>query len=413
MGCLFPKPTKEDFQEDIENVCSAQTKKRKSTISENRFMIEDKRRRSKAKSVRLRKNQSPRKKDDRARKARSVNHSSSKKNSSRLRTKTVDLPKCHVCSRPSNVMYGSGRRIIVKVHGKFQKKTFVFCSKDHAPSCVNCEKDDFDSAIIENWDSDKCYYCSENCYSRTHRVRDSVVRGTEKMMGSAMAEMRMTEFENDFDEMMRKVAPILSATMSVPTCRYCRCPFLKEDKIQMIGALKAHMECAMRGHAVYTPTRKKPKEPPMAPRILAGFYIYQIEKDIKKCKQILPHKDPLKYAQAQYQYIFVTEMMRKGVVEVGRATKKQQSKKQMHYLFVNFRDERERIEKIEGMDPVELTFLPMDSGSAKTPKTPRSPLKKRSSNRLWSWKDVKEGRFKIRHQCNRGEGFQFHFDDYI
>ena len=77
------------------------------------------------------------------------------------------------------------------------------------------------------------------------------MKGTAKVMGAGKLELMSTEFENDFQEVMKKVAPILSATMQVPTCRYCRCPFLKDDKIQMVGALKAHMDCANRGQAVY------------------------------------------------------------------------------------------------------------------------------------------------------------------
>ena len=87
----------------------------------------------------------------------------------------------------------------------------------------------------------------------------------------------------------------------------------------------------------------------MSPRVLAGFYIHQIDKDIKKCKQILPHKDPIKYAQAQYQYIFVTEM--------DYMTKKnvKKTKRQMFYLFVNLEDARSRIEKIM-WSPVSFRF---------------------------------------------------------
>jgi len=250
MGCLFPKPDADS--PTIDTIEDVTTKQRKSRVKSNRFVVEDKKRR-KAKSVRLRKNSNN--KSDRTRKVQSVKIVSKKRTRSRAKTAAdSNLPKCHVCSRPANVMYGSGRRVIVKQYGTFKKKTLVFCSKEHAPSCANCDGDNFDSAIVKNLDEERenqTYYCSDKCYSRKHRVRESVVKGTEKAMGVAKAEMMSTEFENDFEEVMRKVAPILSATMQVPTCRYCRCPFQRNDTIQIVGALKAHMDCAARGQAVY------------------------------------------------------------------------------------------------------------------------------------------------------------------
>ena len=131
MGCLFPKPDaptpRNETIEDVEN------EHRKSRVKSNRFVLEDKKRR--AESVRLRKNTNS-SKLDRSRKAKSVKiSSSSSKKKSRSRAKTdATLPKCFVCARPSNVMYGSGRRIIIQQHGTFKKKTLVFCSKEHAPS---------------------------------------------------------------------------------------------------------------------------------------------------------------------------------------------------------------------------------------------------------------------------------------
>ena len=185
--------------------------------------------------------------------------------------------------------------------------------------------------------------------------------------------------------------------------RYCRCPFLKDDKIQIVGALKAHMDCAARGEAVYTSARKKPKELPMSPRVLAGFYIHQIDKDIKKCKQILPHKDPVKYAQAQYQYIFVTEF--------EYTTKKNvtKTKRQMFYLFVNLEEARSKIEKIEGIEPCELSFSPIESAASScSPRSPRSPAGRQA--KVWGWEDIKNGNFRVHHKCTRGEGFEFCFD---
>ena len=139
----------------------------------------------------------------------------------------------------------------------------------------------------------------------------------------------------------------------------------------------------------------------MSPRVLAGFYIHQIDKDIKKCKQILPHKDPIKYAQAQYQYIFVTEM--------DYMTKKnvKKTKRQMFYLFVNLEDARSRIEKIEGVEPCELSFFPIES-VASSPRSPRSPGRQA---KRWSWEDIENGNFRVRHKCTRGEGFEFQFDN--
>ena len=117
----------------------------------------------------------------------------------------------------------------------------------------------------------------------------------------------------------------------------------------------------------------------MSPRVLAGFYIHQIDKDIKKCKQILPHKDPIKYAQAQYQYIFVTEMDYMNKKNVKK------TKRQMFYLFVNLEDARSRIEKIEGVEPCELSFFPIES-VASSPRSPRSPGRQA---KRWSWEDMR------------------------
>jgi hypothetical protein len=140
----------------------------------------------------------------------------------------------------------------------------------------------------------------------------------------------------------------------------------------------------------------------MSPRVLAGFYVHQIEKDIKKCKEILPHKNPIKYAQAQYQYIFVTQ-----IDYVTKKTQTKKTKKQMFYLFVNLEEARSRIEKVEGVDPIELSFFPIDSAASScSPRSPRSP----GTRKVWTWEDIELGNFRIEHKCSRGEGFQFHFD---
>ena len=127
---------------------------------------------------------------------------------------------------------------------------------------------------------------------------------------------------------MKKIAPLLAATLRSPTCYFCRCEFKPKDRLSE-GVRKAHFDCAAAGKAIYGKTRKKPKDPPMQPRVIAGYMLHQIELDMKKCREVMPSKDPLKYAQTNHSIKFE--------VSCG-------GKKSRFFLFVNMKDARSAVD---------------------------------------------------------------------
>ena len=117
---------------------------------------------------------------------------------------------------------------------------------------------------------------------------------------------------------------------------------------------KAHFECAAAGKAVYNKTRKKPKDPPMQPRVIAGYMIHQIELDMKKCKQVTPDKDPMQYAEKNHCIKF----------EVSCGEKK----KCLFFMFVDLKHARNAVDNADGSDPVTFLFNSVDSKTQKLKK---------------------------------------------
>lgn len=281
----------------------------------------------------------------------SLKRNSKKRNSS----KHLELPTCFSssCTKLVDSLHGFGVTIKIKQQGQFGKKfsrDLVFCN-NCIPECQKCGNDlKTTQGLVENIQVLKLFYCSETCYRNAH-IKANTLKGmtTDSIGGSALLELKTTAFENNFEESMRKIAPILSATLQSPTCFFCRCPFLPKDKMSM-GIRKAHLDCAAAGKPVYSKTRKKPKDRPMQPRDVAGFLIYQIEQDIKQCKRVMPSKDPMDYAEKNHSIKF----------EVTCA-----GKKLRFYLFVDIEDGKIQVEKTKGYDPIHFIFKGVDKTTQK------------------------------------------------
>ena len=286
----------------------------------------------------------------------------SKRRSKKLRTSSkgspVTLEKCNSCNRNVDPLHGSGKKIQIKQFGQFGKKfsaTLCFCH-DCVPDCEKCSNElQSTGGLVEDIQDLRTFFCSETCYKYAHKSKNTV-KGvtTSEIAGSSIKEMEETTFENDFDEMMRKIAPLLASTLRSPTCYFCRCPFLPKDRMSESLSRKAHFDCAAAGKAVYNKTRKKPKDPPMQPRVIAGYMIHQIELDMKKCKQVTPDKDPMRYAEKNHCIKF----------EVSCGGKK----KCLYFVFVDLKHARDAVDSIDGSDPVTFLFHSVDSKTQKLKK---------------------------------------------